>query len=129
MGLPRQEFWSGLPFPSPGDLPNPGIERASPALQADSLPLSHLGSPEEQPKVTVMDHHGPHATFPTPMVPEIPDSQFYTSHKDIPLGRKLRPQQTTHQDLVQVTRRILALGAFPHLEGGRGSSLQVKERQ
>ena len=38
MGFPRQEYWSGLPFPSPGDLPNPGIEPRSPALQADSLP-------------------------------------------------------------------------------------------
>ena len=37
--------WSGLPFPPPGDLPDPGIETTSPALQADSLPLSHLGSP------------------------------------------------------------------------------------
>ena len=44
MGFSRQEYWSGLPFPSPGDLPNPGIEPTS-ALQADSLPLSHLGSP------------------------------------------------------------------------------------
>ena len=34
----RQEYWSGLPFPSPGDLPNPGIKPGSPALQADSLP-------------------------------------------------------------------------------------------
>ena len=34
----RQEYWSGLPFPSPGDLPNPGTEPGSPALQADSLP-------------------------------------------------------------------------------------------
>ena len=43
----RQEHWSGLPFPPPGDRPDPGIEPqspASPALQADSLPLSHLGS-------------------------------------------------------------------------------------
>jgi len=40
----RQEYWSGLPFPSPGDLLDPGIELESPALQADSLPLSHLGS-------------------------------------------------------------------------------------
>ena len=38
MGFPRQEYWSGLPFPSPGDLPDPGIELASPALQADSVP-------------------------------------------------------------------------------------------
>ena len=40
-----QEYWSGLPFPSLGDLPDPGIEPTSPALQADSLPLSHQGSP------------------------------------------------------------------------------------
>jgi len=37
MGFSRQECWSGLPFPSPGDLPNPGIEPSSPALQADTL--------------------------------------------------------------------------------------------
>ena len=45
MELPRQEYWSGFPFPSPGDLPKPGIEPASPALQEDSLSLSHQGSP------------------------------------------------------------------------------------
>ena len=38
MGFSRQEYWNGLPFPSQGDLPNPGIKRGSPALQADSLP-------------------------------------------------------------------------------------------
>ena len=37
LGFPRQERWSGLPFPSPGDLPNPGIEPGSPALEADAL--------------------------------------------------------------------------------------------
>ena len=37
MGFSRQEYWRGLPFPSPGDLPNPGIEPGSPALQADAL--------------------------------------------------------------------------------------------
>ena len=37
MGFSRQEYWSGLPFPSPGDLPNPGIKPVSPALQADAL--------------------------------------------------------------------------------------------
>ena len=42
---PRQEYRSGLPFPSPGDLPYPRIEPTSPAMQADSLPLSHLGTP------------------------------------------------------------------------------------
>ena len=41
----RQEYWSGLPFPSPGDLPNPGIKPRSPALQADSLPSEPPGKP------------------------------------------------------------------------------------
>ena len=45
MGFPRQEHWSGLPFASPGDLPEPGIEPRSPALQADSLPSEPLGKP------------------------------------------------------------------------------------
>ena len=48
MGFSRQEYWSGLPFPPPGDLSNPGIEPMSLGLlhgQVDSLPLSHLGSP------------------------------------------------------------------------------------
>ena len=41
----RPEYWSGLPFRSPGDLPTPGIELTSLAMQADSLPLSHWQSP------------------------------------------------------------------------------------
>ena len=45
MGFSRQEHWCGLPFPSPEDLPNPGIKPMSPALQAASLSLSHLGTP------------------------------------------------------------------------------------
>ena len=43
MGFSRQEDWSGLPFPSPGDLPNPGMEPGSPELQADSLPSEPPG--------------------------------------------------------------------------------------
>ena len=44
MEFPRQEYWRGLPFPSPGDLPNPGIKPEFPVLQTDSLLLSHQGS-------------------------------------------------------------------------------------
>ena len=44
MGFSRQDYWSCLPFPSPRDLPNPVTEHGSPALQADSLPLSWLES-------------------------------------------------------------------------------------
>ena len=47
MGFARQEYWSGLPFPPPGGLRAPAIEPASPALQADSLLLSHQGSPTQ----------------------------------------------------------------------------------
>ena len=43
MGFSRQEYWSGLPFPSPGDLPDPGTEPESSALQADSLPSEPPG--------------------------------------------------------------------------------------
>jgi len=44
MGFPRQEYWSGLLFPSPGNLPDPEIELTSPAQQVDSSPLNHLRS-------------------------------------------------------------------------------------
>ena len=47
MGFSRQEYWSGLPFPSPGDLPFPGIEPGSNALQADSLPSEPPGTTEK----------------------------------------------------------------------------------
>ena len=45
VGFSRQAYWSGLPFPPPGDLPDPGSELGSPALQADSLPTELPGKP------------------------------------------------------------------------------------
>ena len=45
VGFSRQEYWSGLPFPSPGNLPNPGIEPGSPAFQADALTSEPPGKP------------------------------------------------------------------------------------
>ena len=48
LGFSRPEYWSGQPFPSPGDLPNPEIEPESPALQADSLPTELSGKPTMQ---------------------------------------------------------------------------------
>ena len=65
MGFSRQEYWSGLPFPPPGDLSEPGIEPVSPmstTQQADSLPLSHWG-------------HGIHSVYML-----IPNSQFLPPH-------------------------------------------------
>ena len=49
MKFSRQEYWSGLPCPPPGHLPNPRIEPESPAWQADCSPLSHRGSPIRHP--------------------------------------------------------------------------------
>ena len=54
MGFPRQEYWSGLPFTSQRDLPDPGIEPRSPALQADALPSEPTGKPFK-PKVDSFD--------------------------------------------------------------------------
>ena len=61
LGFSRQGYWSGLPFPPPGDHPNPGIESTSLSLEADSLPLSHQGSPEvglltSFSQVSISDH-------------------------------------------------------------------------
>ena len=52
MGFSRQEYWSGLPFPSPGDLPNPGIEPGSPVLQTDAL----LSEPPILPQMVKHTH-------------------------------------------------------------------------
>ena len=54
--FPGQEYWNGSPLDSPGHLPNPGIESMSPVLQADSLPLSHQGSPSLL-STTYIYHH------------------------------------------------------------------------
>ena len=67
MGFSRQECWCGLPFPSPGDLPNPGIEPESSALQADALPWEPSGKPSLIiTKKCPNSHEGsePHARLP-----------------------------------------------------------------
>ena len=55
MRFSRQGYWSGLPFSSPGDIPNPGIEPRSSALQADSLPTELQGKPSEFTHVACKD--------------------------------------------------------------------------
>ena len=55
MGFSRQEYWSRLPFPSPGDLPNPGIEPQSPALQADALSSEPPGKLVTTNKTPIID--------------------------------------------------------------------------
>ena len=55
MEFSRQEYWSGLPFPSLGDLPDPEIEPRSPALQADALPSEPLGKPVNHDLITHLE--------------------------------------------------------------------------
>ena len=55
MGFSKQEYWSGFPFLSPGDLPDPGIKPRSPALQADALPSEPPGKPKNV-QITVQLH-------------------------------------------------------------------------
>ena len=59
MGFSRQEYWSGEPFPSPGDLPNPGMEPRSPTLQVDSLPTEPPGKTGEHGWVNMVTSQRP----------------------------------------------------------------------
>ena len=55
MGFSRQEYWSGCPFPLPGDLPDSGIKSKSPALQANSLLGERPGKPQEKQRYHILD--------------------------------------------------------------------------
>ena len=76
-GFSMQEYWSWLPFPSPGDLPDPGMEPRSPALQADTLPSEPPGKP--QPYTT-----GVHFTIWYCIILGWPNHSFGFSHKLLP---------------------------------------------
>ena len=78
MGFSRQEYWTGLPCPSPGDLPDPGIEPVSPALQVNSLPLSYREGrgPQEAP----MGLPGKGKSFPSFGGPELSCSISHKPH-------------------------------------------------
>ena len=73
MGLSRQEYWSGLPFLSSGDLPEPGIEPGSPAVQADSLPPEQAGKPGLLISLSLTQNYpvflGPHSCYATEHCP------------------------------------------------------------
>ena len=58
MDFSRQEYWNGFPFPSPGDLPYPGIKPGSPTLQADRLPSEPPGKPNKYIKTTQFTDEG-----------------------------------------------------------------------
>ena len=81
MGFSRQKYWSALPFPSPGDLPNPGIEPRSPTLQADTLLSEPLGKMQSLGSLIVVIPlrcasaiRGQYPVFPRPEFPQSAES-------------------------------------------------------
>ena len=107
MGFSRQEYWSGLPFPAPGELTNPGIEPSSPSLQADALPTELCGKPTCHTInplkvyisvgfsiITVVIHYHKFRTFPSP-----PKETFMPISHDPsfpPIGPSHQPLAATH---------------------------------
>jgi len=78
----RQEYWSGLPFPSPGDLPNPGIKPRSPALQIGTLPSEPPGKPWNRGKELLRpSSHCQHPrTLPSHLLSQKNSSWFYCAN-------------------------------------------------
>ena len=99
MEFSKQEYWSGLPFPSPKDIPNLGIKSGSPSWQADSLPLNHKGSP---PKCFLFV--GKMLQPPRPFPSSKGQIQTVTSQ-----GREwMKKQRSSQETRVQWWRRVLA---------------------
>ena len=87
MEFSKQEYWSGLPRPPPGDLPNSGIKPRFPALQADSLPAEPLGKPVQYILIVCFIHSSLHLLTPIPIlscphVYKMLPSQDKTNKKD-----------------------------------------------
>ena len=106
MGFLRQEYWSGLPFPSPGDLPDSGIKPRSPALQADSLLLHHWGSYRMQQKQFYSTLLGfsqqvywGHLPFPPPVDPVLSELSTMTCPSWVTLMAWLMPSLKLHKPL------------------------------
>ena len=95
VGFSRQEYWSGLPFPSPGDPPDPGIEPRSPTLQADALPSEPPGKPSK----CFRPHHILEAT------------KFLTDEK--PVLKELRWEHNAETKWPQIMPPVSSKGGVP----------------
>ena len=103
MGFSRQECWTGLPFPSPGYLPDPGIEPGSPALQAEALPSEPPGKPNKKPVLC-------------------PENQYYLGNKSHCSSWK----EKTPTNLSVILILIHSFTCVVHFQGLRESALSVK---
>ena len=132
MGFSRQEHWSGLPFSSPEDLPNPGTEPRSPALQVDSLPAELQGSPSSRKRHLRQEpwiSSGNHGLFKYWSADPDPEgarrgSASYTKHVTLLVGFSENipfPPKTTEGNTLQIQvcftggHRLIIHGVFkPH---------------
>ena len=83
MGLSRQEYWSGLPCPPPGDLPNPGIEHRSPTLQVDSLPSEPPGKLRDSWRTVKLCFHRVHYVSNKKKLTETIQKQSFMSARTV----------------------------------------------
>ena len=120
LGFPRQECWSGLSFPSPGDLPDPGIKPTSPAsiasptLQADSLLLSHQGSTfryNQFSSVQLLSHV---QLFATPWTVTLQASLFITNSWSLPKLMSIKSVMPSNH-LILCRPLLLPLSIFPSI--------------
>ena len=112
MGFSRQEYWSGLPFPSPGDLPDPGMEPRSPALQEDALTSEPPGKPYE----ILLSHKKKHNWVSSNEVYE--PRTYYTEWRKSERERQISYINTYIQNLERWYWRI-------YLQGSNGETVHT----
>ena len=122
MGFPRQEYKSWLPFPSPGDLPDPGTEPASPVLQADSFPLSHLGSPEKNLHLVLLlgEWQSPLQERDLFLAP-VPQGHRKQKKRKLPEGRQVRAWVCVREKEPQLGCEAVARPPRPPASSSRGA--------
>ena len=112
MGFSRQEYWSGLPFPSPGDLPDPGIKPRSPALEADALTSEPPGKPIVWPQVNNREGTQPRPSAENRIKDLLGTAPPIRTRPSFPLSQSL-PSGSFRKPLILLHQRV-ALHGMAH---------------
>ena len=115
MEFSRREYWSGLPFPSPGDLPNAVIEPGSPALQADALP----SEPPGKPQACEVENQIKGLTRKTPW--KFPGENFHRKNTFYPRAKAPRLCIWLYQPPGAACSRVVCFSGFSTHVGGLGA--------
>ena len=129
MRFSRQDYWSGVPYPPPGDLPNPRIEPTSPALQAGSLPPSHRESPQNgntHHQAQNLSHPPPGGTFLSFRPTSLISSSFNSSNRPSPFHRAnpnwVRQRRDCVSSRPRQTKRPKKAGSTKSRKNHKGSA-------